>query len=40
MHCSSSGTFAHWQLTAAQGGTFVEVAFGMEPSSLVSGCTT
>jgi uncharacterized protein YndB with AHSA1/START domain len=31
MHCTKSGTFAHWQLTGAQGGTFVEVTFGMEP---------
>jgi hypothetical protein len=31
MHCTKSGTFAHWQLTAAQGGTFVDVTCGMEP---------
>jgi hypothetical protein len=31
MHCTKSGTFAHWQLTAAQGGTFVDVTFGIEP---------
>jgi hypothetical protein len=31
MHCTKSGTFAHWQLTGAQGGTFVDVTFGMEP---------
>jgi uncharacterized protein YndB with AHSA1/START domain len=31
MHCTVSGMFVHWQLTEAQGGTFVEAAFGMDP---------
>jgi hypothetical protein len=31
MHCTISGMFAHWQLTEAQGGTFVSAAFGMDP---------
>ena len=31
MHCTSSGMFVHWQLTEAQGATFLEAAFGMEP---------
>jgi uncharacterized protein YndB with AHSA1/START domain len=31
MHCTKSGTFAHWRLTDAQGGTFVEIRTGMEP---------
>jgi hypothetical protein len=31
MHCTISGTFAHWQLTEAQGGTFVNAVFGMDP---------
>lgn len=31
MHCRISGMFAHWQLTAAQGGTFVDAEFGMDP---------
>lgn len=31
MHCTMSGMFAHWQLTEAQGGTFVSAEFGMEP---------
>jgi polyketide cyclase/dehydrase/lipid transport protein len=31
MHCTISGMFAHWQLTEAQGGTFVNAVFGMEP---------
>ena len=31
MTCSLTGTYAHWLLTPAQGGTFVEVELGMEP---------
>jgi uncharacterized protein YndB with AHSA1/START domain len=31
MHCTISGMFVHWQLTDAQGGTFLNAAFGMEP---------
>jgi hypothetical protein len=31
MHCTISGMFVHWQLTEAQGGTFLNAAFGMEP---------
>ena len=31
MHCTISGMFAHWQLTEAQGGTFVNAVFGMDP---------
>lgn len=31
MHCTISGMFVHWQLTDAQGGTFVNAAFGMDP---------
>jgi Polyketide cyclase / dehydrase and lipid transport len=31
MHCTISGMFVHWQLTGAQGGTFVSATFGMEP---------
>jgi uncharacterized protein YndB with AHSA1/START domain len=31
MHCTVSGMFAHWQLTDAQGGTFVHAEFGMDP---------
>jgi hypothetical protein len=34
MHCTMSGTYAHWLLTGAQGGTFLDVAFGMEPAGL------
>jgi hypothetical protein len=31
MHCTISGMFVHWQLTEAQGSTFVNAAFGMDP---------
>ena len=31
MSCQATGTFAHWMLTPAQGGTFVELEMGMEP---------
>jgi Polyketide cyclase / dehydrase and lipid transport len=31
MSCQLTGMYAHWQLTPAQGGTFVELVMGMEP---------
>jgi hypothetical protein len=31
MHCTISGMFVHWQLTDAQGGTFLNAVFGMDP---------
>ena len=31
MHCTISGMFVQWQLTDAQGGTFVDAEFGMDP---------
>lgn len=31
MHCTVSGMFVHWRLTEAQGGTFVDASFGMDP---------
>jgi uncharacterized protein YndB with AHSA1/START domain len=34
MSCQLSGTFAHWTLTAAQDGTFVDLEMGMEPRKL------
>jgi Polyketide cyclase / dehydrase and lipid transport len=34
MSCQLTGTYAHWLLTEAQGGTFVELAMGMEPKHL------
>ena len=29
--CQDTGMYAHWLLTDAQGGTFVDVEMGMEP---------
>ena len=34
MSCQLTGTYAHWLLTPAQGGTFVELEMGMEPTRL------
>jgi hypothetical protein len=31
MACQLTGMYAHWLLTPAQGGTFVEVELGMQP---------
>src|ERR687895_2607290 len=31
MHCTLSGFFVHWQLTDAQGGTFLDAQFGIDP---------
>jgi uncharacterized protein YndB with AHSA1/START domain len=31
MRCTSTGTYARWLLTEAQGDTFVDVEFGMQP---------
>ena len=31
MHCTISGMYVHWQLTDAQGGTFLDAEFGMDP---------
>ncbi len=31
MSCQLTGAYAHWVLTPAQGGTFVELEMGMEP---------
>ena len=31
MHCTISGMFVHWQLTEAQGGTFLDAVFGLDP---------
>ena len=33
MSCQLTGTFAHWTLTAAQDGTFVDLEMGMEPTA-------
>jgi uncharacterized protein YndB with AHSA1/START domain len=34
LSCQLTGTYAHWSLTPAQGGTFVEVEMGMLPTRL------
>jgi hypothetical protein len=34
MRCELTGTYAHWLLTAAQGGTFVDLEMGMQPTAL------
>jgi hypothetical protein len=34
MSCQLTGAFAHWTLTAAQDGTFVDLEMGMEPQRL------
>jgi hypothetical protein len=31
LRCTLTGTYAHWLLTEAQGNTFVDVEFGMDP---------
>jgi Polyketide cyclase / dehydrase and lipid transport len=31
MHCTISGMYVHWQLTDAQGATFLDAEFGMDP---------
>jgi hypothetical protein len=30
--CNLSGTFARWRMTPAQGGTFVDVELGIDPT--------
>ena len=34
MSCELTGAYAHWVLTAAQGGTFIELDMGMQPKRL------
>ena len=34
MSCELTGTYAHWSLTPAQGGTFVHLEMGMQPKRL------
>jgi hypothetical protein len=34
MSCQLTGAYAHWLLTSAQGGTFVELEMGMQPKRL------
>ena len=34
LRCQLTGTYAHWTLTGAQGGTFVDLEMGMDAKSL------
>ena len=34
MVCQATGMYAHWLMTDAQGGTFVDVEMGMEPRTV------
>jgi uncharacterized protein YndB with AHSA1/START domain len=34
LRCLDTGTYAHWLLTEAQGGTFVDVEFGLDPQTM------
>ncbi len=34
MRCTNTGTYARWLLTEAQGETFVDVEFGIDPTNL------
>jgi uncharacterized protein YndB with AHSA1/START domain len=34
LRCLDTGTYAHWLLTEAQGGTFVDVEFGVDPQTM------
>jgi hypothetical protein len=34
MRCLQSGTYARWLLTEAQGNTFIDVEFGMDPHGI------
>jgi hypothetical protein len=34
LRCLATGTYAHWVLTGAQGGTFVDLEMGMDPNGL------
>jgi Polyketide cyclase / dehydrase and lipid transport len=33
LRCQLTGTYAHWMLTSAQGGTFVDLEMGMDPKA-------
>jgi hypothetical protein len=33
LRCTKTGTYACWLMTEAQGGTFVDVEFGMDPKT-------
>jgi Polyketide cyclase / dehydrase and lipid transport len=33
LRCMDTGTYAHWLFTEAQGGTFIDVEFGLDPKT-------
>jgi uncharacterized protein YndB with AHSA1/START domain len=33
LRCLDTGTYAHWLLAGAQGGTFIDVEFGLDPKT-------
>jgi Polyketide cyclase / dehydrase and lipid transport len=33
LRCMDTGTYAHWLLAEAQGGTFIDVEFGLDPKT-------
>jgi uncharacterized protein YndB with AHSA1/START domain len=33
LRCIDTGTYAHWLLAEAQGGTFIDVEFGLDPKT-------
>jgi len=33
LRCLDTGTYAHWLLAEAQGGTFIDVEFGLDPKT-------
>ena len=34
IRCLNTGTFCRWTLTEAQGGTFIDAEFGMDPENI------
>ena len=40
MRCTTTGTYSRWLLTEAQGNTFVDVEFGMDPDGSGIGSST
>ena len=40
IRCLNTGTFVRFDITDAQGGTFVDGEMGMDPQSLRTGCST
>jgi hypothetical protein len=36
LRCLDTGTYAHWLMAEAQGGTFIDVEFGLDPANTKS----